>query len=208
MALTPKQEMFVKEYLIDLNGNQAAIRAGYSEKTARITACDLLTNPNIQEALQKAMEERSKRTEITADKVLKEMAHIAFDDIGNYLSFKTVKTVVARDKETDEPIIGYQTVVDVKDSADIDTRSIAEVSTGKDGVFRFKMYCKDAALVQLGKHLGLFNKEIQEHTGPNGGPIHIKDDRTAAMSAEELKAAVLELIAKDDPDADKLPEVE
>jgi len=68
--LTPKQAVFVKEYLIDLNATQAAIRAGYSEKTAKEIAAENLTKPNISEAIQAGMAERSKRTEITADYVL------------------------------------------------------------------------------------------------------------------------------------------
>lgn len=188
-GLTPKQKMFVAEYLIDLNATQAAIRAGYSGKTAGSIGNEYLQKPEIKAAIKKAMDERAQRTEITADKVFKEMAHLAFDDIGNYLTFKTVKTEVARDKETGDPIIGYRTVVEVRDSADIDTRGIAEVSTGKDGVFRFKMYCKDAALVQVGKHLGLF-KDIHEHTGSGGGPIDVRISRVADMTDEELKAIV------------------
>jgi len=68
--LTPKQAMFVKEYLIDLNATQAAIRAGYSQKTARIVAAQNLSKLNISEAIQEAMNERSNRVEVTADDVL------------------------------------------------------------------------------------------------------------------------------------------
>ena len=68
--LTGKQEMFCKEYLIDLNATQAAIRAGYSKNTAQEIGSENLSKPLIQEHLQKAMDERSERTEITADYVL------------------------------------------------------------------------------------------------------------------------------------------
>lgn len=70
MALTPKQQRFVEEYLIDLNATQAAIRAGYSEKTANEQGARLLANVSVSEAVQSAMADRSKRTEITADYVL------------------------------------------------------------------------------------------------------------------------------------------
>lgn len=69
-ALTPKQAAFVIEYLKDLNGTQAAIRAGYSERTANEQASRLLANVNIATAVQKAMDERSERTKIDADFVL------------------------------------------------------------------------------------------------------------------------------------------
>lgn len=71
MALTDKQKMFVKEYLIDLNATQAAIRAGYSEKTANEQGSRLLANVKVAEAVKHEMQERSKRVEIEADWVLK-----------------------------------------------------------------------------------------------------------------------------------------
>lgn len=70
MALTPKQALFVKEYLVDLNGTQAAIRAGYSEKTARQIAEENLSKPDIQVAVQQAMDKRAQKIEITAQYVL------------------------------------------------------------------------------------------------------------------------------------------
>lgn len=68
--LTPKQAMFCREYLIDLNGTQAAIRAGYSPKTAQEQSARLLSNVIIQEYVQLLMEERSERVNITAEDVL------------------------------------------------------------------------------------------------------------------------------------------
>lgn len=68
--LTPKQKTFVQEYLVDLNATQAAIRAGYSAKTARQVGAENLSKPVIQEFIQAAMNKRSERTEITADYVL------------------------------------------------------------------------------------------------------------------------------------------
>jgi phage terminase small subunit len=70
MSLTPKQAFFVKEYLIDLNATQAAIRAGYSPKTANEQASRLLANVNVASVVQEEMDKRAKRTEIDADYVL------------------------------------------------------------------------------------------------------------------------------------------
>jgi len=70
MSLTPKQEAFCREYLVDLNGTQAAIRAGYSPKTANEQAAQLLAKLNIQEYVQSLMDARAERTDITADYVL------------------------------------------------------------------------------------------------------------------------------------------
>lgn len=78
--LTPKQKAFVSEYLIDLNATQAAVRAGYSKKTAGAIGGENLEKPEIQEAIQKATYKRSERTEITQDKVIAEIAKYAFKD--------------------------------------------------------------------------------------------------------------------------------
>lgn len=78
--LTPKQQAFVQEYLIDLNSTQAAIRAGYSEHTAKQIASENLTKPDVQEAVQKAMKERTERTQLEADTILKEIAGIGYDE--------------------------------------------------------------------------------------------------------------------------------
>ena len=150
LALTAKKKMFIAEYLIDLNQTQAAIRAGYSPKTANEQASRLLADVNIQQEIQKAMDERSKRTNITADKVLNEIAAIAFDDISNYLEFHTDAEGNVRTR--------------IKDSKTINTKNISEVSCGKDGTFRFKLYCKDNALSMLGKHLKLFTDKIEVET--------------------------------------------
>lgn len=74
--LNAKQKRFVKEYLIDLNGTQAAIRAGYSPKTANEQAARLLANVSIQEAIQEEMKKREERTDITVDRVVQELHNI------------------------------------------------------------------------------------------------------------------------------------
>lgn len=68
--LTDKQEMFCKEYIVDMNATQAAIRAGYTEKSARVTACKMLTNANIEERITELVKERAERVLIDADWVL------------------------------------------------------------------------------------------------------------------------------------------
>jgi phage terminase small subunit len=76
MALTPKQRRFVDEYLVDLNATQAAIRAGYSEKTARQIADQNLSKLYIKSAIESRMKDREQRIEITQDKVLKDLEAI------------------------------------------------------------------------------------------------------------------------------------
>lgn len=80
MALTAKQQHFVKEYLIDLNAKQAAIRAGYSPKTAEQQASRLLSNVKVQAAIQEAMDKRAAKVEVTADMVLRRWWDLATAD--------------------------------------------------------------------------------------------------------------------------------
>ena len=87
--MTKKQKRFVEEYLIDLNATQAAIRAGYSPATAKEIGCENLTKPNISEAIAKAMAERSRRTGVNQDRVLQELAKIAFAKITDAVDLKT-----------------------------------------------------------------------------------------------------------------------
>ncbi|MCY9777895.1 terminase small subunit [Proteus mirabilis] len=86
MALTDKQEMFCREYLIDLNATQAAIRAGYSEKTANAQASRLLVNVNIQNRIQELKSNRNERVEVDADYVLKRLVEIDQMDVLDILN--------------------------------------------------------------------------------------------------------------------------
>ncbi|MEB6679873.1 terminase small subunit [Acinetobacter lwoffii] len=93
--LTPKQQRFVEEYLIDLNATQAAIRAGYSEKTAKSIGQENLTKPDIQKAIEEAQSKRAEQTQIDAAYVLKRLIEIdqmdvldIMDDNGNVKPIK------------------------------------------------------------------------------------------------------------------------
>ena len=78
--LSPKQQMFVEEYMVDLNATQAAIRAGYSPKTSTAQGARLLINVKVQAAIQEAVSKREQRTEITADRVVQELWNIVTAD--------------------------------------------------------------------------------------------------------------------------------
>lgn len=144
MALTKKQKRFVEEYLIDLNATQAAIRAGYSPDTAKEIGCENLTKPNIKEHIDKAIAERSKRIGISQDRVIRELARIAFVNAANVIN-------------TNDATIK-------KDTNDDDTAAIQSVkvkSFGDDGVEReIKLADKIKALELLGKHLGMFQNNL------------------------------------------------
>lgn len=156
-GLTAKQRRFVEQYLIDLNATQAAIRAGYSERTANKVGPRMLVNVGVVTAVNRAIEERSKRTEITQDSVLQELGRIGFSDMRQFTQW------------------GPDGVV-LNDCATLDAdaaRCVAEVSqtTSKDGgSLKFRLHDKVSALEKLGKHLGMF-VDRHELTGANGAPL-------------------------------------
>ena len=88
--LTPKQERFVEEYLVDLNGTQAAIRAGYSPNGAEVTASKLLTLPKVQAAVSEGRKKLSARTEINQETVLKRWMEIATANPNDLIQFRRV----------------------------------------------------------------------------------------------------------------------
>ena len=154
MALTAKQERFVAEYLIDLNATQAAIRAGYSAKTADKQGSQLLGKTSIAAAIQEAQSKRSARTEITQDRVLQELARIGFADIR-----KAVAWGSAPDGAIDENGEPALYPVDLKPSSEVDDETaaaISEVSLTAQGV-KLKMHDKLNALDKIARHLGMLN---------------------------------------------------
>ena len=156
--LTPKQARFVEEYLVDLNATQAAIRAGYSVKSAEMLGYQLLQKTTVASAVAQAQQERSERTEITQDQVLRELARIGFSDMGNYVKYGPGGVMLV-------------------DSSEVDTRVVAEVSqtvTKEGGTVKFKLHDKVGALVKLGQHLGMF-VERQEHGKPGEFSRPLKD---------------------------------
>ena len=143
--MTKKQKRFIEEYLIDLNATQAAIRAGYSPDTAKSIGSENLTKPDIQARIAKTMAERSRRTGVNADRVVMELAKIAF--------------VNASD------VIDAETATLKPDAAPEDTAAIQSVKVktfGEDGLEReIKMADKLKALELLGKHLGMFKDKVE-----------------------------------------------
>jgi phage terminase small subunit len=163
--MTPKQQQFVKEYLVDLNATQAAIRAGYSAKTANEQASRLLANVKIAEAVAAAQQERSERTEITQDMVLRELAKIGFSDVrslfddGGRLHHVTLLS--------DEAAAAIQSIeVDTKRSRRMGGEG-ERVEFEAEATLKIKLWDKQAALVNIGRHLGMFTDKVQ-HSGNLG----------------------------------------
>ena len=176
--ITPKQQRFVSEYLIDLNATQAAIRAGYSPRTAKQMGTENLAKPVLAAAIQKAMADRGKRTEIEADDVIRELAKIGFANMMDYTRVTDEgEMVVDLSKITREQAaaIGEVTVEDFMDGRGDDARAVRRV--------RFKLADKRAALVDLGRHFALFTDNMR-FAGKDGGPIqHEVRERADAFIA-------------------------
>lgn len=148
--LTEKQKKFCKEYIIDLNATQAAIRAGYSEKTARTIAAENLAKPNIQNYISGLQKELQKKTAVTQERVVQELAKIAFLNPKNlYNEDGSVKSIQDLDDETASAIAGIDTNTTTnKDGSEYESRKI-------------KLCCKNSALDKLCKHLGIYNEKLE-----------------------------------------------
>ena len=174
VALTEKQARFVAEYLVDLDATKAAKRAGYSEKTAYSIGFENLRKPEIQEAIQIAMDARAKRTGITQDRVLQELARIAFangTDFARIVSTPVPTTVVDEDGGTQQVIQSVQRV-ELVDTEHVDTEKRAAIAAIKESKFgiEVKSYDKIRALELLGEHLGMFSgKDSQNNEPPDDG---------------------------------------
>jgi phage terminase small subunit len=155
-SLTPKQARFVEEYLVDLNATQAAIRAGYSAKTAYSQGQRLLKNVEVEAAIQKAQDARANRTEVTVDKVLKELATIGFSDIGTYFDMKD-GTIVRRDW-SDLPAGATGVIQEVTQEEHTGGRGR---DTGKTRRTKVRLYSKLDALEKIARHLGMFTEKIK-----------------------------------------------
>lgn len=144
--LSEQRQRFVDEYLIDLNGTQAAIRAGYSVKTAQEQSSRLLSNVMVQEAISIAMAERSKRTGINQDRVVLELAKLALVKMTDIVD----RQGRIKDSATDDDLACIESVK-YKES---------ESDTGSSVEREVKIASKIKALELLGKHLGMWNDKL------------------------------------------------
>jgi phage terminase small subunit len=147
-----RQQRFVQEYLVDLNGKQAAIRAGYSAKTAEQSASRLLRSVKVKTAVEEAKAARAERLKMKADEVLTLIAMIARAHMGDFATWGAGGVVL-------------------KDSTGLtehQLHAVAEVSQkkGKIEETSIKLHSKVQALKLYGDHLGLFDKA--KHSTPNG----------------------------------------
>lgn len=159
ISLTPKQEAFVKEYLVDLNATQAAIRAGYSETSAGVVGSQNLRKPNIEKAIEHEMNQRQERTKVNQDKVIKELAKLAFSNMKSFMRWgPNSVTILHSDQLSDD------------DAACVS--EITQTANANGGTIRLKLHDKRAALELLGRHLGMFSDTIKNVViGDDSAPL-------------------------------------
>ena len=178
--MTPKQQRFVEEYLVDLNATQAAIRAGYSARSAKSQGPSTLKVPVVAQAIARAQAARAERTRVTADRVVKELAKVAFGDPRRLLTWGP-KGIELRDSQA---------------LTEAEAALVSEISENKTasggGTRRVKLHCKMAALTALGRHFGVFSGTLtppgagESGDGAAGGRDEDEDprDRLARRIAE------------------------
>lgn len=147
--MNPRRRRFVHEYLKDLNGTQACIRAGYSSKGANVTGAQLLANPSVKAAVETAIAQRAVRVEATVDEVVRELRRLASVDIrqaydrhGALLPFDKMPEDVSR------AIVGVECVEQTDSEGNV-TGILKKV----------KFADKKGPLELLGKHLRMFDEQ-------------------------------------------------
>lgn len=153
MALTNKQKAFVKEYLVDLNATQAAIRAKYSKKTAGAIGEENLKKPDIAKAIQAEMDKRGKRTEITADKVLQELAKLGFADIRNVFNEHGQLLPIH--------MLPAEVAASISSIEVVTTRIPGSDPVEVEHTSKIKFWDKRGSLELLGKHMKLFTDKVE-----------------------------------------------
>ena len=189
--ITSKQKRFCEEYIVDDNGAQAAIRAGYSKNSAATRAYETLNTPGVKETIDILRAERTKRLEITADKVLEQYRRLAFTDVNDYYCFKydlvTNFGTTTKDKRKRERLLKYIGVTISEDEYNelpkhykhhyraykthkeldeltVEQRAgIENISYDKHGNMKYKIYNREKSLEMLGKNLQLFVDKSEVH---------------------------------------------
>lgn len=150
MALNPKQAMFVAEYLIDLNATQAAIRAGYSARTANEQGSRLLADAKVRAAVEAAQAERGARVQATGDDVLREISRLAMFDPAQFKDVKTLEDMASLPEDARRAIVGW--------------------FWDKDGRLVLKL-AKESSLNMLARHHGLFERDNKQKGEAEAGAL-------------------------------------
>lgn len=151
-GLTPKQARFVAEYLVDLNGTQAAIRAGYSKRTAQEQSSDLLSKPIIAQAVARGKARQLEAAELSATRVLEEYRRLAFVDVRSFFDERgNLKPIGQLTEEQGSALASLEVII-----------KNAKAGDGiVDEVHKIKLWDKTRALESLAKHFGLLIERLE-----------------------------------------------
>lgn len=158
MPLTAKEEKFCNEYLKHLNGTKAALSAGYSKRSAREIACENLTKPHIRSRITQLQKELQEKSGITAHDVIMELAALGFWNIKDFIvGDNVIKDLSKMNRAKLKPVAGIK----VKESF-ITTGTGEHIVSTKEVTTELKMVDKRGALVDLGRHLGVFEADNKQ----------------------------------------------
>lgn len=167
-VMNERQKIFCKEYMIDMNATKAAARAGYSERTSNEAGARLMNAPTVKAEIKRLQNKVSEKLSIKAEHIISELAKIGFSDIKNYYdnSDEKTKNITKLDNDLTAAVSSLKTIKTI----------VNGVTTIQK---EFKLHDKITALISLGKHLGIFEKNNKQKTP--GNPIDL-----SKLSDDEL----------------------
>lgn len=162
--LTDKQKRFCEEYMMDLNATQAAIRAGYSKKTAAEIGCENLIKPNIQAYIANSMKKRSDKVGVSAEEILNHLNILRKSRIDEYVHFVNIRAVVGINEETGDEIVKEEQVLQFKPFDELTEEQlmcIESIKNTRAGI-ELKLHGKDWTIDKIGKHISFYAPEKHE----------------------------------------------
>lgn len=203
MTLTPLRQRFVQEYLVDLNPTAAAQRAGFRSKPEHTKGYQMLRIPEVAAAVREAMEARSRRTGITAERVLEELGKIGFSDVRNLTRWKARP---ARDGDAAGGPPAYD--LWIRDSEELDDATagaISEVRHYNGGGVRIRLHDKLCALALIARHLGMMGPR-QDSAGPGGHGLDAvamsrlteRFSRVSQQTRDRIRDSIREALEQDE----------
>jgi len=191
--MTDKQRMFCKEYQVDRNGTQAAIRAGYSKDSARQVASDTMAKTYVRAYIEKILAQQSIRLDVSADRVIQEIAKMAYSNMEDYVSVKDGSIVGDLSTVTrDQMACVQEFTTEVNIEFDKDGNEVGKIRKSK-----FKLVDKKASLKMLGDYNKLFVQKL-ELSGKDGAPLISLITGMSAEQKDDVLAKLDELIGKED----------
>lgn len=179
MKLTAKQMRFVDEYLVDFNVTQAAIRAGYRAGSAHQCGWQNMKKLEIQTEISRRQKDLQRRTEVTQERVVRELARVAFADAASHVQVRLREVPCPDGTRARVPVVEVKPTAELTDDQ---RAAIAQIKQGANGI-EVKMYDKIKALELLGRHIGMFTDKLDIKATVTENPF-------AGLSTDELRRLI------------------